>query len=119
MGSGLRFDGFARLSSSSALALVYVQGRSLADYARGGSASQAVWIRAQQEGLAVGPTTPLFLYAHNDQELHGLSSSYGAQPQRLQLSSPNWPTPTRVSRRPSCCGSAPHRARQFAAGAGR
>lgn len=84
-GVALGFDGFARLSSSSALALVYVQGRSLADYARGGSASQAVWIRAQQEGLAVGPTTPLFLYAHNDQELHGLSSSYGAQLQRLQL----------------------------------
>ena len=45
--------------------------RRLADYARGGSAAEAVWIAAQQHGLAVQPISPAFLYARDDDELNG------------------------------------------------
>lgn len=67
-----------RIRSSSALAVVTVEGREPADYLRGGSALEAVWIRAQQRGLAVHPVSPLFLYAHEEDELRALSPRFAS-----------------------------------------
>ncbi len=43
-----------------------VDGESLIDYARGGSALEAIWIAAQQHGVGLHPVSPVFLYARND-----------------------------------------------------
>ncbi|HZQ32398.1 MAG TPA: hypothetical protein VFB19_11755, partial [Mycobacterium sp.] len=75
-GGALGADTQARITSSSALAVVIVRGRALADYVRGGSAMEAVWVMAQQKGVAVQPISPVFLYAHDDAELAELSPSY-------------------------------------------
>ena len=50
-----------RICASTALGVVTVPGESLTDYARGGAAAEAVWITAQQHGLAVQPISPMFL----------------------------------------------------------
>ncbi|WP_435673608.1 hypothetical protein, partial [Mycobacterium tuberculosis] len=57
-GTALEDNTNERVSASSALAIVYVDGATLTDFARGGSAMQAVWIVAQQHGLAVQPMSP-------------------------------------------------------------
>jgi hypothetical protein len=64
--------------TSSCLAVVYTTGRALTDYARGGSAVEAVWIVAQQHGLAVQPISPVFLYAHDDGDLEKLSPTHAS-----------------------------------------
>ena len=58
-----------RIRSSSALVVVTAQGHALTDYARGGSAAEAVWVIAQSHGLAVQPISPSFLYAVDEREL--------------------------------------------------
>ncbi len=87
--SGMRarssvMDTYDRVRASSALAVVTVHGHGLTDYARGGSAVEAVWIVAQQRGLAVQPVSPLFLYAHDHDELRELSASLAPSLHRLQ-----------------------------------
>jgi hypothetical protein len=62
--------------ASSGLAVVSVSGHTLTDYARGGSAVEAVWIAAQQHGFAVQPVSPVFLYAHDANELRALSAQF-------------------------------------------
>jgi molybdopterin/thiamine biosynthesis adenylyltransferase len=83
-GAALGDDTRDRITASSALAVVSVRGGSLTDYARGGSAVEAVWINAQQHGLAVQPISPVFLYAHDDHDLSELSSAYAPSLRRLQ-----------------------------------
>jgi molybdopterin/thiamine biosynthesis adenylyltransferase len=83
-GSGLGADTRARLTGSSALGVIGVSGRTLVDYARGGSAAEAVWITAQGHGLAVQPVSPVFLYAHDDREMTVLSARDAATLCRLQ-----------------------------------
>ncbi|MGV0837253.1 Rv1355c family protein [Mycolicibacterium thermoresistibile] len=73
-----------RIRASSALAVVTVDGREPTDYLRGGSALEAVWVRAQQRGLAVHPVSPLFLYAHEDAELKALSPHFASSLVRLR-----------------------------------
>jgi molybdopterin/thiamine biosynthesis adenylyltransferase len=73
-----------RVRASSALAVVTVQGQALIDYARGGSALEAVWIVAQQSGLAVQPVSPVFLYAHNQGEVRELSTPFATELHHLQ-----------------------------------
>jgi hypothetical protein len=68
-GAALVADTRARVCSSSALAVVSVRGNTLADYARGGSAAEAVWTSAALHGLAVQPIAPVFLFAHDRDEL--------------------------------------------------
>jgi molybdopterin/thiamine biosynthesis adenylyltransferase len=75
-GSGLGLDTHDRVCASAALAVITVTGATLSDYAKGGSAVESVWIVAQQQGLAVQPISPAFLYAQNDAELHRLSPTY-------------------------------------------
>jgi molybdopterin/thiamine biosynthesis adenylyltransferase len=62
--------------SSSAVGVISVAGGTLTDYARGGSATEATWIVAQQHGLTVQPISPAFLYAHDANDLTELSASF-------------------------------------------
>lgn len=77
-GAALGADTRVRIAASSALGVVTVPGRTLVDYARGGMAVEAVWVNAQDRGLAVQPISPVFLYAHTDDELHELSPTFAA-----------------------------------------
>lgn len=83
-GSALGDDTRDRVLASSALAVITVSGDSLLDYARGGSAVEAVWIAAQREGLAVQPLSPVFLYARNTADLKELSSRFATDLEDLQ-----------------------------------
>jgi molybdopterin/thiamine biosynthesis adenylyltransferase len=85
-GGALVADTRARVSASAALAVLSVHGETLTDYARGGSAVEAVWIAAQQHGLAVQPIAPVFLYARNHDELRDLSSVFAQSLHDLQCS---------------------------------
>lgn len=73
-----------RVSASSAVGLIYVDGATLIDFARGGSAMQAVWIVAQQSGLAVQPVSPIFLYGSSQDDLLKASPNFAAELHRLQ-----------------------------------
>ena len=75
-GSALGDDTYGRVTASAAIGVISVRGQSLTDYARGGSALESVWIRAQQHGVAVQPVSPAFLYANNDEDLRGLSPAF-------------------------------------------
>jgi molybdopterin/thiamine biosynthesis adenylyltransferase len=83
-GTALGEDTRQRVVASSAVAVIWVPGSILADYARGGAAAEAVWVTAQQCGLAVQPTSPLFLYAHNVGELNELSASFAGELKELR-----------------------------------
>ncbi|WP_373143231.1 Rv1355c family protein [Mycobacterium marinum] len=73
-----------RVRASAGLGMVSIQGSALNDYARGGSAMEAVWIAAQHLGLAVQPVAPVFLYARNDDELRRLTPEFAAPLGHLQ-----------------------------------
>lgn len=83
-GSALGDDMRDRVLASSALAIVTVHGHTLADYARGGTAMEAVWITAQQRGWGVQPVSPVFLYAHTRDELRELSEPYSSELAQLR-----------------------------------
>jgi hypothetical protein len=80
LGEGTR----RHVAASSALAVISVPGGSLTDYAVGGSAAEAVWITAQQHGLAVQPISPIFLYARGRDDLDLASKAFGADLSALQ-----------------------------------
>jgi hypothetical protein len=63
---------------------VSVTGNELVDYARGGSAMEAVWITAQQRGLTVQPVSPVFLYARTPGEFEELSATFRDELSSLQ-----------------------------------
>jgi hypothetical protein len=73
-----------RIRASSALGLVTVQGHTLADYARGGSAMEASWITANDRSVAVHPVSPLFLYALDDADLTVISPEFAPELRMLQ-----------------------------------
>jgi molybdopterin/thiamine biosynthesis adenylyltransferase len=83
-GSALGDDTRDRILASSALAVVSVAGHALRDYARGGSAVEAVWITAQGLGLSVQPVSPVFLYAQSRAELDELSPDFADELDQLQ-----------------------------------
>jgi molybdopterin/thiamine biosynthesis adenylyltransferase len=83
-GTALGDDTRRRIVTSSSVAVISVPANNLADYARGGSAVEAVWIFAQQRGLAVQPISPVFLYARSMAELTELSTSFGDELAELQ-----------------------------------
>ncbi|MEE3753273.1 Rv1355c family protein [Mycobacterium intracellulare] len=80
LGDGMRDE----VLTSSALAVLTVTGGCLSDYARGGSAVEAVWIVAQREGLAVRPLSPVFLHARSAADLNELSAGFAGELARLQ-----------------------------------
>ena len=78
-------DGTRRqVTASSALAVIWVPGGSLTDYAHGGAGAEAVWITAQQRGLAIQPMSPIFLYARGRDDLADVSTAFGDELARLQ-----------------------------------
>jgi hypothetical protein len=83
-GTALGDDTYGRVAASSAIGVISVRGQSLTDYARGGSAVESVWIRAQQHGLAVQPVSPAFLYAHDEKDLAELSPAFAGDLGDLQ-----------------------------------
>jgi hypothetical protein len=83
-GTALGADTRLRVSASSAMAVISVAGNTLTDYARGGSAAEAVWITAQQHGWAVQPISPIFLYARDAKDLTELSTSFADELGALQ-----------------------------------
>jgi molybdopterin/thiamine biosynthesis adenylyltransferase len=83
-GTALGEDTRRHVLASSAVAVIAVPADTLSDYARGGSAAEAVWITAQQRGLAVQPISPVFLYARSMAELAELSTSFGDELAELQ-----------------------------------
>jgi hypothetical protein len=84
-GEALREATRDRVRASAAVGVVIVPGRTLTDYGRGGSAVEAVWITAQENGLAVQPVSPAFLYAHDQSDLHALSPTFAESLARQQL----------------------------------
>ena len=83
-GTALGEDTRRRVLASSAVAVISVTGAALTDYARGGSAAEAVWITAQQRGLAVQPISPVFLYACDVEDFGELSRSFADELAELQ-----------------------------------
>lgn len=83
-GEALGDDVRKRVRSSSGIAVLTVAGDELTDFARGGMAVEAVWILAQQAGLAVQPISPVFLHAVHANELDELSPAFAADLRRLQ-----------------------------------
>ncbi|GFG50064.1 hypothetical protein MAGR_15050 [Mycolicibacterium agri] len=83
-GTALGTDTRERVQAGGCVAVISVQGQALTDYARGGSAVEAVWILAQQAGLAVQPISPVFLYAHDRADLEKLSAPYASALHELQ-----------------------------------
>jgi molybdopterin/thiamine biosynthesis adenylyltransferase len=77
-GTSLGADTHERVRASSALGIVTVAGETLTEYARGGAAAEAVWILAQQHGLAVQPISPMFVHAREDSDLRTLSEVFAA-----------------------------------------
>ena len=73
LGAALGMDTVARVSAASAIAVVTVTGADPADYVRGGAAVESVWLAAERDGLAVAPTSPVFLYARDTADLRGLA----------------------------------------------
>jgi len=84
VGSRLGSDTRDRIVNSSSLAVIIGSDPSLTGYAHGGAAAEAVWLTAQRHGLAVQPVSPVFLYAHDDADLHGLSPEFAGQLAELQ-----------------------------------
>jgi molybdopterin/thiamine biosynthesis adenylyltransferase len=80
LGEGTR----RQVAASSAVAVISVPGGTLTDYARGGSAAEAVWITAQRHGLAVQPMSPIFLYARGVDDLDRVSAAFGDELSALQ-----------------------------------
>ncbi|WP_445167315.1 Rv1355c family protein [Mycolicibacterium sp. Dal123E01] len=78
-GEALGDDVAARVRATSAVAVITTSGDQLIDYAHGGSAAEAVWIVAQQNGLAVHPISPVFLHAVHRHELLEMSPSFGPE----------------------------------------
>ncbi|MFC9996045.1 Rv1355c family protein [Nocardia sp. NPDC127526] len=77
LGEGTR----VRTASGSAVAVVTfpapaLDTSDLADYARAGEVLQRVWIEAQRQGLAVHPTSPIFLFARRPEELGAVSPEF-------------------------------------------
>jgi hypothetical protein len=83
-GTALGADTRLRVMASSAIAVISVPGSTLTDFARGGSAAEAVWIAAQQHGLAVQPISPVFLYARDAEDLTELSTPFADELGELQ-----------------------------------
>jgi molybdopterin/thiamine biosynthesis adenylyltransferase len=70
--------------ASSALGIVIVAGHDLRDYARGGSALEAVWIAANSASLGVHPVSPMFMYALTDDEIAEMAPGFAPAVLRLR-----------------------------------
>ena len=71
-GSALGDHTRASVSSSSALVAVTAPGTGPADFVRCGGAVMRTWLAAEAAGLSVHPVSPLFIYAHGQENFHAL-----------------------------------------------
>ena len=69
LGQGLGRITGERLLRSAAMIVVTAPGPDPIDYVRAGMVAESVWICAHGLGLAVQPTSPVFLYAEDDDDL--------------------------------------------------
>lgn len=76
LGSGLGDATRDRVNSSSALAAVVISGIRHIDYFRGGVALENVWITSEDEGFAVQPVSPVFLYGVHRCDLEELAPQH-------------------------------------------
>ncbi|WP_319437016.1 Rv1355c family protein [Mycobacterium sp. RTGN5] len=83
-GDALGDDVADRVQATSALAVITTSGDQLLDYAHCGSAAEAIWIVAQQHGLAVHPISPVFLHAVHRHELSEMSPFFTPELTDLQ-----------------------------------
>ncbi len=58
-----------RIRNAAATVVVGTTGQTDTDYLNGGRAVQHLWLLAEQEGLAVQPVSPIFLYANKHEEI--------------------------------------------------
>jgi head-tail adaptor len=75
LGQGLGRITRERIRTSAAMVVVLAAGPDPVDYLRAGMVTESVWIRAHGLGLAVQPTSPVFLYAADDDDLVHLCAS--------------------------------------------
>jgi molybdopterin/thiamine biosynthesis adenylyltransferase len=68
-GSALGMRMQASVMTSSALAMITVPRADPMWYLRGGSAMERFWLSAEMHGLAVQPTSPVFLYAVDESDM--------------------------------------------------
>jgi hypothetical protein len=68
LGNALGETTLDRVTRSSAVLVLTVEGTEPADYVRGGIALQQCWLTAEQMGIGLQPVSPVFLYAldHHD-----------------------------------------------------
>lgn len=66
------------VTTSSALAVVTVDGAEPADFVSGGSAVERMWLAAHHAGLAVQPVSPVFIYAVDDVDFETLGGTRNA-----------------------------------------
>ena len=85
-GEALVADTRAKVTASTALAVLSVRGHTLTDYARGGAAVESVWISAGLHGLAVAPIAPVFLYAQGLDELREVAEGFAESLHHLRSS---------------------------------
>lgn len=76
LGHALGDDTRDRVVSSSAIAVVVIDGDGPIDYLRGGNAAERLWICAEEAGLAVHPVSPVFLYARDASDLNKISQQF-------------------------------------------
>lgn len=84
LGAALGDNTRDRVNASSAVAVVTVDDDSPEAYVRGGMALEQLWVRAEQQGLAVQPVSPVFLYARRESELENLSAGFSSDLGALQ-----------------------------------
>ncbi|MGI8867616.1 MAG: Rv1355c family protein [Mycobacteriales bacterium] len=83
-GSALGYPTRDRVRSSSALAVVTVAGASPADFVRGGSAVERLWITAETLGLAVQPVSPVFIFALDRSDAARMSGQFVDEMEQLR-----------------------------------
>lgn len=84
VGSRLGSDTRDRIVNSSSLAVIIGSDPSLTGYAHGGAAAESGLVDRSTPRPG-GPTClPVFLYAHDDADLHGLSPEFAGQLAELQ-----------------------------------
>src|SRR6478672_2497574 len=73
-----------RIVTSSAVAVVVVDGDDPIDYLRGGNAVERLWLCAEEADLGVHPVSPVFLYARRGAELDDLTPPFSTLARTLQ-----------------------------------
>ncbi|GAA1462090.1 Rv1355c family protein [Williamsia maris] len=82
-GSALGAPTQGLVASGSAIVAICQDGDTSADHVRGGTAAQAMWVRACELGLSICPVTPVSLHARDDTDREALSPGRADELSRL------------------------------------